>query len=67
MYSFCDIEHDILRDNWKSAGDPMSPTDQNSIISAAASIIQSDIRTTPYNCSEYPHVVILSVIALLLY
>ena len=54
IYSFCDIEHDILRDNWKSARDPKSPTDKDSIISAAASIIRNDIRTTPYDCLEYP-------------
>ena len=54
IYSFCDIEHDILRDNLKSARDPKSPTDKDSIISAAASIIRNDIRTSPYDCSEYP-------------
>ena len=54
IYSFCGIEHNILRDNWKSARDPKSPTDKDSIISAAASIIRNDISTTPYDCSEYP-------------
>ena len=32
IYSFCDIEHDILRDNWKSARDPKSPTDKDSLV-----------------------------------
>ena len=31
IYSFCDIEHDILRDNWESARDPMTTSSNGNI------------------------------------
>ena len=52
IYSFRDTEHNTLRAKWEA--NRQVPSDNISIVEMAASIIRNDIRTMPFDCSEYP-------------
>ena len=52
IYSFRDTEHNTPCAKWEA--NRQMPSDNISIMEMAASIIRNDIRTLPFDCSEYP-------------